>query len=136
VLLVGDFRQGAPEVLSMRASGARVFVAGMASAAVRKQMEAAGVAISGLVRSRKAVLEAALERMGGCDAVLVATPGWQEELEALRRAELEAAVTDGRRMIPILARDDKETARKSAKQHSGGHTKQNPEPRARRSRRA
>jgi hypothetical protein len=103
ILLVGDFRQHATEALALRALGMRVFVAGMGSAAVRRALEAQGVAVSGLVRSRQASLDAALERMGGCDAVLVVTPGWERELEALRHAEIEAAAMDGRPRNPIVA---------------------------------
>ena len=118
VLVVGDFRQGAPEALALRALGMRVFAAGMASAAARRQMELAGVAISGLVRSRKEVVDAAVERVGGCDAAMVVSPGWQRELEALREAERENAAMDGRGMIPILALHEQETK-------SRGHKKQN-----------
>jgi hypothetical protein len=100
---VGDFRQGAPEALALRALGMRVFVAGLGTAVVRRQLEARGIAVSGLVRARKYALDAAVERMGGCDAVMVVSPGWERELEGLCDAETEAAAMDGRLRNPIVA---------------------------------
>jgi len=104
--VVGDFRGRYAEALALRALGVRVFVAGLARAADRRVLERAGVAVSGLVRTRKEVIPEAVDRMGGCDVSLVIEPGWEAEYSALVEVETERAAMDGRARSPVLYRAD------------------------------
>lgn len=102
MLVVGDFRGRAVEALALRELGVRVFTAGVARAADRRLLEQAGVAVSGLVRTRKNVIPEVVDRMGGCDVTLVVEPDWDAEFSAITEVETERAAMDGRARLPIL----------------------------------
>lgn len=106
MLVVGDFRGRYAEALALRELGARVFVAGVARAADKRVLEQAGVAVSGLVRTRKQVLCEAVDRTGGCDVTLVIDPEWDCEYQAIVEIETERAVMDGRPRVPIFKMGD------------------------------
>jgi hypothetical protein len=106
VMVVADFDRSSAEALALRAFGARVVAAGLGAAAVKKAFRERGIETEGVVRSRKRVLGAALDRLGGCDAVLFAAGEWDAEFEAVREAERESAFLDGRSMRPLLAESD------------------------------
>jgi hypothetical protein len=107
VLVVSDFRKGFGEVLALRTFGARVLAAGLGSAAVKRRLEECGVGASGIERSKRSAAEAAALRAGGCDAVLFAAGAWEAAIHEVRDAEQQAAIADGRRMIPLLDQSDK-----------------------------
>lgn len=106
VLVVGDFNRNTAEVLALREFGAGVLAVGTGSAAVRKRLEKAGITARGVGRTKKAVVDAAAQRVGGCDAVLVCDGGWKAVVNEVRDVERQAAIADGRRMIRILECDD------------------------------
>ena len=149
VLVAGDLTRGAEDALALREAGARVTVAGLCTADVRRRLKAAGIDTSGLARSRRAAAEAAARNTGGCDAVLFAEGAWKELMEEVRYAEQDAAMADGRGLIPMidssagdfgflrspgeravftLARAvgmDFERAKAFAAERTGGHEKEN-----------
>jgi len=106
VLVVGDFRDHCAEALALRKLEVRVFAVGVARAADRHLLEQAGVAVSGLVRTRKHVLAEAVDRTGGCDVTLVITPEWEAEYSAIVEVETERAIMDGGPRTPILRMGD------------------------------
>ena len=107
VLVVSDFRKGFDEVLALRTFGARVLAAGLGSAAVKRRLEECGVGASGIERSKRSAGEAAAFRVGGCDAVLFTAGAWKAAIDEVRDAEQQAAIADGRRMIPLVDQNDK-----------------------------
>lgn len=106
VLAVGDFRQGLDEVLALRNLGARVLAAGLGGREVKRRLEENGLSTLGIERSKRAAAEAAGIRAGGCDAVLFTAGAWKAAIEAVWDAEQQAALADGRRMIPLLDQGD------------------------------
>lgn len=149
ILVVGDFNRSAGEVEALRRFGARVLPVGVGSARVKRRFEADGLDTSAVGRSRKAVAEAAADKIAGCHAALFSVDGWDDAIDAAADVEQQFAIADGRRMMPLLdqrdlryrflktpaawaaytlargAGADVERAREFAKQHSG-HTGKDP----------
>ncbi len=96
VLVVADFRGGAPEVLAVLDLGGRVVVAGVGTAAARKELEARGIDSGGVARARRDVLELALDRLPGADAVVFGAGDWERERKEMLEVEREEAAMDGR----------------------------------------
>lgn len=96
ILVVADFRQGAPEVQAILGLGGRVKVAGIGTAAVKKELEALGIDVSGVARWRRDVRELALDRLPGADAILFGAGDWEEERKEMMEVERTEAVIDGR----------------------------------------
>lgn len=107
VLVVADFNRSAAEVLALRDLGARVLVAGLGTKSVRKLLEEHGVDTAAVGRSKKDIPDVATWMSGGCDAVFFAAGDWKAAVEAVRDAEQQSAIADGRRMIPILEWGDR-----------------------------
>jgi hypothetical protein len=159
VLVVGDFSRGLDEVLALQSFGARVLAAGLGTAPAKRLLEAVGVSSLGIERSKRAATEAAASSVGGCDAVLFLQGVWREAVEQVRDAETQAAIADGRRMIPLVEQGDgryrslrsprewaaftlaravgadPETAKEFAADEKRGHKKENSETGRRRSNR-
>lgn len=104
-LVIGDFTGGAPEALAMTEMGARVRAAGLGTAAARKALAEAGVEAE-VVRGRKKLLEASLERLPAADVVLFLAGHWGPEMAAVVDAERTEAAMDGRAPRPIVAQGD------------------------------
>jgi hypothetical protein len=96
VLVVADFRGGAPEVQIILGLGGRVMVAGIGTAVAKKELEARGVDVSGVARARAKVLELALDRLPGADAVVFGAGDWERERREMLEVEREEAAVDGR----------------------------------------
>lgn len=103
IAVIADFRLGEEEAMTLREHGAETLAVGLAGAETRKRLEAAGIDVTGIRRSRRAVLQAAVECLGAVDAVLFGPGEWEAEFRAVREAEREAAYTDGRFMLPVVA---------------------------------
>jgi len=103
VTVIGDFRTDDSEVRTIVALGGRVSAVGLATAAQKREWKQLGLDVSGIVRSRKAVAEAAVVGIAGADAVLFA--GWDcdDLYHAVMDAEIESALSDGRFTIPIVS---------------------------------
>ncbi len=106
VLVIGDFNRAAGEALAVAEFGGRVRAAGLGLAAVKKTLAAHGVAVDGIGRSRRKVMEAALENLAAADVVLFAEGDWEAERAAVLDAERMEAAMDGRSPRPVLARGD------------------------------
>lgn len=106
VLVVADFRGGAPEVQAVLGVGGRVIVAGVGTAAARKQLEACGIDAGGVARARRDVLELALDRLPGADAVVFGAGDWERERKEMLEVEREEAAMDGRVPRLFLATSD------------------------------
>jgi hypothetical protein len=100
VLAVADFREGAPEVQAILDLGGRVVVAGLGTDAAKKELEARGVDTGGVTASRESVLELALDRLPGADAVVFGAGDWERERREMLEVEREEAAMDGR--VPRL----------------------------------
>lgn len=96
VLVVADFRQGAPEVQALLGLGGRVSVAGIGTAAVKKELEVLGIDVGGVARWRRDVRELALDRLPGADAVLFGAGDWDRERREMLEVERVEAAIDGR----------------------------------------
>jgi hypothetical protein len=106
VLVVADFRGGAPEVQTVLDLGGRVAVAGIGTVAAKKDLEARGVDVSGVARARAKVLELALDRLPGVDTVVFGAGDWSRERREMLEVEREEAAMDGRPPRVFLAADD------------------------------
>ncbi len=104
VLVVADFDKSAAEAVQLCRLGARVVAAGVGSAAVKRELEALGVRVSGVMRWRSQAGEAVLDRLGGCDAILFGAGDWAVEFRAAEEFERELAAADGRFVRPIVMR--------------------------------
>ncbi len=103
VTVIGDFRTDDSEIQTLIALGGRVSPVGLATAAQKSEWKQLGLEVSGIVRSRKAVAEAAVAGIAGADAVLFAGWDWDEVYQAVIDAEIESALSDGRFTIPIVS---------------------------------
>ncbi len=106
VLVVADFDRGAPEVQAVLDLGGRVAVAGIGTAAAVREIEASGIDIAGIAHVRDQVLELALERLPGADAVLFGAGEWDYERGEMLEVEREEAAMDGRFPRLFLAPGD------------------------------
>jgi hypothetical protein len=102
ILVVGDFNRGSAEIQALRQFGARVLPVGLGSAATKRRLEQDGLDISAVGQSRKAIAEAAADRVGGCHAALFTAGDWDDAFEAVTDVEQQSAIADGRRMMPLL----------------------------------
>jgi hypothetical protein len=106
VLVAGDLDRELEYVAALRGLGARVEIAGKATAATRAELEALGVDTEGLVASRAEVLDKALEAIGIVDIVVFGAGEWEAERKEIFEAERGLAAADGRSLRPLLARSD------------------------------
>jgi hypothetical protein len=155
IVVVGDCDRDAGALLALREFGARVYAVGLARAERKRDLQRAGVDVSGIVRSRTQVLGAALDRLGVADAIVFLPSEWNAEREEILEQERELAAADGRSLRPLLSLDDPrfgfarstaelavfalaraagadfETAKEFSNGYSSGHTDKNPRGRSR-----
>ncbi len=106
VLVVADFGGGSPEVQKVLELGGRVIVAGIGAATAKKDLEALGVDVSGVIRARAGVLEQALDRLPAADAVVFGAGDWERERKEMLEVEREEAAMDGRFPRVFIAPQD------------------------------
>lgn len=106
VLVVADFRTGTPEVQELIELGGRVIVAGIGTAAAKKELEARSIDVSGVTGARAGVLEQALDRLPGADAVVFGAGDWERERKEMLEVEREEAAMDGRFPRVFIAAGD------------------------------